>query len=156
MWQLHPSVTGGTSSNWLIKVCSSLSQRAVDLQAGEVAAQAFRRSAELGLSPGTIQVQGFVYGPVAAWTGTRTHLRRSPPSKISSLLKLFAPQRRRCFGPNSGMCLMQVQMVAKQLGTQGKLDELLKLLAAARVRMRSRSSTDTALSLMMSTRCPSP
>ena len=54
-------------------MCSSPSQRAVDLQAGEVAAQAFRRSAELGLSPGTIQVQGFVYGPVAAWTGIRTH-----------------------------------------------------------------------------------
>lgn len=43
--------------------------------------------------------------------------------------------------PNCGVCLAQVQMVAKQLGTQGKLDELLKLLAAARVRMRSQSCT---------------
>jgi hypothetical protein len=40
------------------------------------------------------------------------------------------------------LCLpcLQVQMVAKQLGVQGKFDELIKLLAAARVSTASLSA----------------
>ena len=53
---------------WQLTECLAAVQRAIALQSGDVAAQAFRRSAELGLSPGTIQVQCYLGRPIIVKT----------------------------------------------------------------------------------------